>query len=376
MPMIAPVQTAVAAFVGWFPDGPMNRAVEVESFADVDRLFGGLHADSEASFGLWQFFRNGGTRSWVVGTGVGEDAVESGMSALNGTDFTLLCLPRIVVNALEYCREKRALLLLDPPANLSDPVELVAWLDANGSLRDDHVAMYYPRVTVADPTREGRPRSVGPSGTIAGLMSATDLAHGVWTAPAGTEAVLQGTARLDHAVSDQDAAALNAAGVNCLRTLPGYGPVCWGARTLIGPGPESAPSPYRYVPVRRLANFIGSSVTAGLAWTASEPNGETLWSAVRHSVEPFMRDLYEQGAFAGTVPGDAYYVRCDATTMTAADRHRGVVSGVVAFAPLRPQEFVTLRFEHRVGSPATDALAADAAQARPSQPAIAARSAD
>ncbi len=341
--------SAVAAFVGWFPGGPMNRAVEVESFADFDEGFGGLHEASEESFGLWQYFRNGGTRAWVVGTGAGDDAVSSGLSALNGTDFTMLCLPRIVTNALDFCREKHALLVLDPPASLREPAELIAWLDLGGFPRDDQVAMYYPWLSVADPINEGRPRSVGPSGTMAGLMAARDAEHGVWTAPAGTDAALRGTLRLDHAVSDAQATALNDAGINCLRDLHGYGPVCWGARTLLAP--DAAASPYRYVQVRRLANLIASSLMAGLAWAVFAANDEALWSVVRESVEDFMYRLYKRGAFAGAVPRDAYFVKCDEDTTTAEDLAAGLVKVVVAFAPLRASEFVVLRVEQLVGQP-------------------------
>lgn len=346
MPMIAPAPTAVAAFVGWFPDGPMNRAVEVESFADVERKFGGLHVDSEASFGVWQFFRNGGSRAWVVGTGIEENDAASGLSALNGTDFNLLCLPRMVSNAVEYCRERRALLLLDPPAELTDPVELVAWLYAHGALRDDHVAMYYPSVSVADPLSGGRHRSIGPSSTVAGLMAATDAAHGVWAPPAGTDVALQGITALDHIVSDAQVGILAAAGINCLRELPGYGPVCWGARTLVS---ETDSSPYRYINVRRLANFITASLTAGLAWAAFEPNGEALWSAVSRDAEDFLLGLYDKGAFAGTAPADSYFVKCDATTVTEAQRAAGVVGVVVGIAALRPGEHVVLRVEQVAG---------------------------
>ncbi|MGB9378336.1 MAG: hypothetical protein WCB04_12565 [Mycobacteriales bacterium] len=345
MPTIKAAPTAVAAFVGWLPDGPMNRAVEVASFADVEREFGGLHSESEASFGLWQYFRNGGRRAWVVATGGKTEDADAGLAALLGTDFTILCLPRVLGNALDFCRDRQALMLVDPPPG-PGPAALLAWLDTVGSLRDDHSAMYYPRVTVADPTAAGLTRSIGPSGTIAGLMAATDERLGVWAAAAGTDAVLDGIESLDYYLGDEQVAELSAAGVNCLRDVPGYGPVCWGARTLIGDGEDS---PYRFVPVRRLACFIESSLRPATAWVQFEPDDEQLRTRLRTDVEDFMSRLFRRGALAGETPADAYFVRCDSSTTPPGDGGHGIVALEVGFAPMRPGQFVVLRIEHLIG---------------------------
>lgn len=290
----------------------------------------------------------------------------SGMLALENTDFTILCLPTIanqkgdldsfdssgystaVGNAIAYCRAHRAMLLLDPPDSIeSTPAALRAWLTTNSFVRDEVSALYYPRLEIADPTRNYQPRSIGPCGTVAGLMARTDADRGVWKAPAGTEATLRGVQRLDYDLSDPENGVLNPIAVNCLRTFPAYGQVIWGSRTLAGG--DASSSDYRYVPVRRMADFLESSLLIGLKWVVFEPNDEPLWSQIRLNVGSFLQDLFRKGAFAGRTPKDAYLVRCDATTTTPDDQAKGVVNVLVGFAPLRPAEFVILRIQQLAG---------------------------
>ncbi|MGW7018079.1 phage tail sheath family protein [Streptomyces decoyicus] len=297
---------------------------------------------------------------------VGSQAAGSGLFALENTDFSLLGLPSIanltgdeldpfdpsgysnvIGNAITYCRQKRALLLLDPPDDRTVPTAVRSWLNDNAYVRDEFSALYYPRLTIADPTRNFQPRSIGPCGTIAGLMARTDAARGVWKAPAGTEATLRGVQQLDYDLTDPENGLLNPIAVNCLRTFPAYGVVAWGSRTTAG-GDDSA-TDYRYVPVRRLANFLESSLLIGLKWAVFEPNDEPLWSQIRLNIGSFMQGLFRQGAFAGRTPKEAYLVSCDASTTTPDDQAKGVVNVLVGFAPLRPAEFVVLRIQQLAG---------------------------
>jgi uncharacterized protein len=296
----------------------------------------------------------------------GSQSAGTGMYALENTDFTLLCLPSIanqlasdvdglaaaqystvVGNAIAYCRTKRAMLLLDPPDTIGKPATMQGWINANSSVRDDYTALYYPRTSVADPTNNYLLRSIGPCGTIAGLMARIDASRGVWKAPAGTEATLTGLAQLDYDLTDAENGTLNPIAVNCLRAFDTYGLVCWGARTLNGS--DGTSSDYRYVPVRRLANFLESSLYIGLKWVVFEPNDEPLWSQIRVNVQSFMQGLFLQGAFAGMTPKDAYLVKCDSTTTSPTDQQLGIVNVLVGFAPVRPAEFVILRIQQLAG---------------------------
>ena len=102
---------------------------------------------------------------------------------------------------------------------------------------------------------------------------------------------------LDYVLTDRENGALNPLGVNCLRTFPVYGNVCWGARTLDGADQQA--SEWKYVPVRRLALFIEESLYRGTKWVVFEPNDEPLWAQIRLNVGAFMHDLFRQGAFQG-----------------------------------------------------------------------------
>jgi uncharacterized protein len=148
---------------------------------------------------------------------------------------------------------------------------------------------------------------------------------------------------LAYTMTDAENGVLNPVAINCLRSLPIYGNVCWGARTL--DGADQLASDWKYVPVRRLALYIESSLYQGTQWVVFEPNDEPLWSQIRLNVGTFMQNLFQQGAFQGSTPRSAYFVKCDSDTTTQADIDLGVVNILVGFAPLKPAEFVILQIQ-------------------------------
>jgi hypothetical protein len=182
---------------------------------------------------------------------------------------------------------------------------------------------------------------------VAGIFARTDLARGVWKAPAGIEASLIGAAGLGVSVSEADTARIYARGVNGLRVFRSDQIVVWGARTL---GSESADPQWRYIPVRRTALFLEQSLYRGTQWAAFEPNDARLWQRLRFDVETFMQGLFRQSAFQGSTPNQAYFVKCDSETTTHADVAGGVVNIVVGFAPLKPAEFVVIRIQQVAGA--------------------------
>src|SRR5262249_42471196 len=121
----------------------------------------------------------------------------------------------------------------------------------------------------------------------------------------------------------------------------------WGSRTLVGADDEG--SEWKYVPVRRLALYIEESLFRGTKWVVFEPNDEPLWAQIRLNVGAFMHDLFRQGAFQGKTPQQAYFVKCDSETTTQSDINRGVVNILVAFAPLKPAEFVVIQIQQLAG---------------------------
>lgn len=270
--------------------------------------------------------------------------------------FNVLCLPvtanftagadTVLSTAREYCATKRAFLIVDIPKTVTTPAQMIAALPADTS-NNDHAAVYFPRLNVPDPLNGFRPRDVGASGTMAGIYARTDATRGVWKAPAGTEATLTNVQSLTVTLNDLENGELNPLGVNVLRTFPIYGIVSWGARTMAGA--DQLASEWKYIPVRRTAMFIEESLYRGLKWVVFEPNDEPLWSLIRLNVGAFMHDLFRQGAFQGTTPQDAYFVKCDKDTTTQNDINLGIVNILVGFAPLKPAEFVVIKIQQMAG---------------------------
>ncbi len=287
----------------------------------------------------------------------GSGAEKTGLYALEDVDlFNILCVPAklspadlstVVMECEAYCAARRAFLLVDVPEDVVDPALMELWMARSNSLRSPNAAVYFPRPRIADPLNGNRPRSVGASGTIAGLYARTDAARGVWKAPAGTEAQLRGVQEQGYPLTDAENGVLNPLGVNCLRNFPVYGNVSWGARTLFGADQQA--SEWKYVPVRRLALFLEESLYRGTKWVVFEPNDEPLWAQVRLSIGAFMHDLFRKGAFQGATPREAYLVKCDRETTTQTDIDNGVVNILVGFAPLKPAEFVIVRIQQLAG---------------------------
>jgi hypothetical protein len=262
--------------------------------------------------------------------------------------FNLLCVPgettpTVVARLQKYCRDNRGFAILDsiestPLATMQmGPDPALTGADAPNS------ALYFPWVKCPDPSEENRLRDFPPSGFIAGIYARADRTRGVWKAPAGSEAGLIGAAGVALPLNEGEIRILNSQGINCIRTLPGYGTVAWGSRTLHGA--DQLASEWKYVPVRRFALYIQESLFRGTQWAVFEPNDEPLWAQIRLNVGTFMHDLFMQGAFQGTTPREAYFVKCDKDTTTQNDIDRGIVNIVVGFAPMKPAEFVVIKIQ-------------------------------
>jgi phage tail sheath protein FI len=288
-----------------------------------------------------------------------------GLYALEQADlFNLLCIPPylatgdvdtgVVTAAAVYCEKRRAMLLIDPPSNwTSKTVARTEIQDpgANLGTQSKNAAVFFPRVKQANPLRENQLEEFVPCGVVAGIFARTDAQRGVWKAPAGLEATLTGVSALSVNLTDAENGELNPLGVNCLRFFPGVGRVLWGSRTL--QGADRLASEWKYIPVRRLALFLEESLYRGTQWVVFEPNDEPLWAQIRLNIGAFMNNLFRQGAFQGTTPREAYFVKCDKETTTQNDIDRGIVNIVVGFAPLKPAEFVIIKFQQIAGNIAT-----------------------
>jgi uncharacterized protein len=229
----------------------------------------------------------------------------------------------------------------------SDPVARVAERGrgsaGTASTPSNFCGIYWPHIVASDPVGEGaNPRIVlPPAGHIAGLYGRTDGRRGVWKAPAGVDVRVAGALSLDFTVLDVHQDVLNPLGVNALRRIPNAGNVIWGSRT------REPSTQWRYVPVRRTAMFLRKSIYNGIQWAVFEPNDQRLWASLRATIGAFMETQFRNGAFAGEMSRDAYFVKCDADTTTEADQIAGVVNVLVGFAPLRPAEFVIVKLSQK-----------------------------
>lgn len=295
-------------------------------------------------------------------TYLGNEDQKTGLYALKKADiFNLLCVPPDVRGgdlpqgvreaALALCKKERALFIVDPPADWdANPAEAATKAKTEQlanpllPLADaDYAALFFPRIVKRDRLSGGQLDAFPPCGAVAGVMARTDVNRGVWKAPAGLAATLANTDGLTVKLTDEENGLLNPIAINCLRTFPNIGRVVWGARTM--KGSDQLSDDYKYIPVRRLALFIEESLYRGTQWVVFEGNDEPLWAQIRLSVGSFMQRLFKQGAFQGTAPRDAYFVKCDGETTTQDDRNRGIVNIVVGFAPLQPAEFVIISIQ-------------------------------
>lgn len=300
---------------------------------------------------------DGGAISSTEIIGSGAVIPKTGLHAFDEVDIiNLLSIPpydglnndvdnSVRSEALAYAKKRRAIYLVDPLENwkkFDDPDP-----DSLGLSPDSNAALYFPHIKAPDPLQDGQLGTFVPSGAIAGLIARTDAQRGVWKAPAGIEASLQGVPDLSVRLTDQENGQLNPQGINCLRIFGGVGRVAWGARTMRGA--DILADQWKYLPVRRLALFIEESLYRGSQWIVFEPNDEPLWAQIRLNFGAFMHNLFRQGAFQGTTPKQAYLVKCDSETTTQNDINQGIVNIVVGFAPLKPAEFVMIKIQQLAG---------------------------
>ena len=342
------------------------RRVRLNSFIDFERIYGGVWAPSTLGYAVQQFFMNGGSQALIVrvegdGTGGITDAdIIATLPVLDQADlFNLLCIPPLKRSggdvgkqswdaAIAYAKSRRAFVIVDPAERWATPADV---LDVSTGVNSvvtatDNAAAYFPRILVNDPLTQALD-SFAPGGTVAGIFASTDMQRGVWTAPAGIQAAMQNVSGLSLGggtnagkITDADNGKLSTAGINCLRSFPPYGDVVWGARTL--KGADALASNWNYIPVRRLGYYIEESVVRGTQWVIFEPNAPSLWAQITLGVSNFMQRLFTQGAFKGATPVEAYFVRCDSTTMTPHDIESGVINIQIGFAPVSPAEFVII----------------------------------
>jgi phage tail sheath protein FI len=243
---------------------------------------------------------------------------------------------------VQYCEKSgdRIAILDAIPGQTPQEIKQIS-LGTSWGCDHGHAALYYPWVKIIDPDPKykgkGAQKFVPPSGHIAGIYARVVNERGVHKAPANE--VIAGAVALERDITKGEQETLNPDGVNCIRQFPGRGIRVWGARTL-----ATLPNPsWKYVNVRRLFDYLESSIARSLQWAVFEPNDEDLWGRVRRTISAFLFTEWKEGKLFGTVPAEAYYVKCNHETNPQEMIDLGRMYVEIGVNPVKPAEFVIIR---------------------------------
>jgi uncharacterized protein len=219
--------------------------------------------------------------------------------------------------------------------------------NVRAQIDSSYSALYVPWISTPNPlavagTSTPAQVLVPPSGFMAGIYARNDTQRTVAKAPANE--VLLGAVDFERHISFAEQAVLNPLGINCLRFFPDRGFRVWGART------ASSDTELMYINVRRYLIYLEHSIDNGTQWAVFENNGPQLWARVTDSVDSFLNNEFASGNLLGTSPSQAYFVRCDRTTMTQNDLDNGRLICLIGVALLKPAEFVVFRIGQMTAS--------------------------
>ncbi len=327
------VSTNIAAFLGETEIGPTIPTL-ITNFADYERLFGGYLSDGMyLPYAVEGFFLNGGKRCYVCRV-LASNYAEA-LAKLETVDEVSIvyspnaqAVPELAELLIGHCERLRfRFAILDSikgqdSSNLTKPRESA------------FAALYYPWICVKQ-SGTGIQFLVPPGGHVAGIYARTDLEMGVHKAPANE--VVRGAVDIEYPLSKNQQDNLASKGINCIRNFVGRGIRFWGARTL------SSDPTKKYVNICRLLIYLEQSIKKGTEWAVFEPNNETTWIKVKSAIENFLVQTWKNGLLMGANPKEAYFVKCDRTTMNQSDIDNGRLIVLMGIALVKPAEFMILR---------------------------------
>ena len=286
---------------------------------------------------------------------IGSSARGTGLFALNQVDhFSFLCLPPLaretdvgpsaLLVAARYCKERRAMLIMDPPLQWSTADEAIRGM-RGWEVASENALMYFPRVLAHDKLR-GRFESFAPCGAVAGMLARSDESWPLWSAAEGEEPVLRPGFRPHCLVAEERRMRLAALGVNTLQSSRAASGMLASPRTLAA-GTAACPD-WKYLSARRLALFIVNSIERGTRWVVFTPPDVQIAARVHDQVTDFFEALAADGAFLGRAPGDAWYVICDERLNPPQQGDTRCFNILLGFAAQRPGEFHSYLITHSV----------------------------
>lgn len=388
------------------PDGKTPRFIS--NWTQFETLYGGFAEDIQLPHAVYGWFNNGGGGAYIVrvptATGSAPAAAKSADSAEGGgrkgraapsggaeahqvgaaafvgsegdrtgimglavaEDVTMVIVPDLItatrdssgtVDLTTYQAVQTAMIthcekmgdrmaVLDAPPGMN-PQQVKDWRSNAAKYDSKFSAFYYPWIKIsnplAGPQAPSQPKTVTipPSGHIAGVWARSDSTRGVWKAPANE--IVQGALDVEMQVTSEEQELLNPIGINVTRSFGTRGIRVWGARTL-----TSDPS-WRYINVRRLFNFLETSIKGSTNWVVFEPNDAALWARVRRTINGFLLGMWRNGALFGASAGEAFFVKCDAENNPPESIDEGKLIIDVGVAPVKPAEFVVFRISQLAG---------------------------
>lgn len=353
--LIAGVNTHTTAFIGPTLLGPVASVDSVPevltSFAEFEQVYGGLDdlpADEYQSsitnylaHAARAFFDEGGERLYIfrISNSSSLAGYQQALSAIELLqDISIVASPGNttpeVAHALIAHAERldtQYFVVLDPPSGLA-PAEV---LEYRGQFDSMHAAIYYPWVFVSN--GEGEELLLPPSGFICGIYARTDIQRGVYKTPANE--LLRGALNFERDVTHNEQEKLNPEGINCLRFFEGRGYRVWGGRTL------SSDPEWKYVNVRRFSNYLQASIKRGTQWAELVSNSEILWANIQQTISDFLFNEWRKGSLVGSKLEEAFFVKCDRSTMAQHDIDNGRVVCLIGVAIVKPAEFMVFRLQ-------------------------------
>ena len=338
------VPTSTAAFIGEAERGPKTPKL-ITSYAEYEQTFGGVFDPKKyLPHAIKGFFDNGGKRavvSRVDGPDIG--AHESALTTLvaeEWKDLSLVYSPNATIDVAKaivaHCEKvTHRFGVIDCEEGVSDASQLNPRVAIAESSRG---AFYYPWIVTDAPGPGGRTLTP-PGGHVLGIYARVDSERGVFKAPANE--LVRGALDIEFTIPHEVQERLPLKGVNVIRSFPGRGIRVWGARTLASDGE------WKYVNVRRYFNYLEASIDRGTQWAVFEPNDSRLWLRIRGAIENFLTMEWRNGALFGTTAKDAFFVKCDQSTMTQDDIDNGRLICMVGVAVVKPAEFVIFRLVQR-----------------------------
>ena len=362
VPAAAPivgVGTSTPAFIGvWTETAPTAAGIIVTiiNVTTFRAAFGDFTAPTAPAglntlgHAVRGFFENGGTICYCVKIAAEADIPATLTKFEAYDDIAMVAAPGIttaaqMTNIATHCSVMGdRMAILDAPLAKVAPADLALILPGGANAAypaSDFAAVYTPWLVVFDEGTTDKTKTVPPSGHICGIYSRVDATRGVHKAPANEQVL--GVIRPSLPIGKTQQATINLVGGNCIRVLNGALKV-WGARTLAGDT-----SLHKYIPVRRLLSFLYKSIDRGTQWAVFEPNGPDLWARIIRNVGSFLTNVWGQGALAGAVPQEAFYIKVDAENNPPDQRANGLLIVEVGVATVFPAEFVVFRIQQYTG---------------------------